>query len=95
MGNYADAEPLYKESVSIRKKVLGEEHPLFASSLNILGSLYQDMSNYTDAEVLYGRSIAITKKVFGRRPPRLCTQPCQPGLSLSGYGKLCCSRTIV
>jgi hypothetical protein len=27
MGNYTAAEPLYKEALAIRKKVLGENHP--------------------------------------------------------------------
>jgi hypothetical protein len=41
MGNYTAAEPLYKEALAIRKKVLGENHPDYASSLNNLASLYK------------------------------------------------------
>jgi tetratricopeptide (TPR) repeat protein len=36
MGNYAQAEPLYKQVLVIRKKILSEEHPDNAISLNNL-----------------------------------------------------------
>jgi len=32
MGNYAAAEPLFLEAKDIRKEVLGEKHPDYASS---------------------------------------------------------------
>ena len=40
MGDYAKAEPLYKEALEIRQKVLGQEHPDTALSLNNLAALY-------------------------------------------------------
>jgi hypothetical protein len=43
MGNYTAAEPLYKEALAIRKKVLGENHPDYARSLNNLASLYHEL----------------------------------------------------
>jgi hypothetical protein len=36
MGNYVAAEPLYRQALQIRRRVLGEEHPDFATSLNNL-----------------------------------------------------------
>ena len=41
-GKYDEAEPLYKESLAIRKKVLGDEHPDVAESLNNLAGLLSD-----------------------------------------------------
>ena len=41
-GKLDEAKPLYKESLAIRKKVLGEEHPDVAQSLNNLAQLLQD-----------------------------------------------------
>ena len=39
MGEYAKAEPLYRQALEIEKKVLGEEHPDYATSLNNLADL--------------------------------------------------------
>ena len=39
-GRYADAEPLYKQSLAIKEKVLGPNHPAIAVSLNNLAWLY-------------------------------------------------------
>ena len=41
-GKYDEAEPLYKESLTIKKKVLGEEHPSVATGLNNLAELLSD-----------------------------------------------------
>ena len=40
-GKLDEATPLYKESLAIRKKVLGEEHPDVAQSLNNLAALLE------------------------------------------------------
>ena len=40
MGNYPQAEELYQQALSIRKKVLGSEHPDVATILDNLGALY-------------------------------------------------------
>ncbi|MEH1829563.1 MAG: CHAT domain-containing tetratricopeptide repeat protein, partial [Nostoc sp.] len=39
-GRYADAEPLYRQALEMRKRLLGEEHPDVATSLNNLAGLY-------------------------------------------------------
>ncbi len=44
-GNSAQAEPLYRQALEIRKQALGEKHPDCAISLNNLASLYQDRAN--------------------------------------------------
>jgi CHAT domain-containing protein len=69
MGNYQKAEPLYQRSLAIREKVLGQEHPDVALSLNNLANLYQNMGNYQKAEPLYQRSLAIWEKVLGQEHP--------------------------
>ena len=43
MGDYAKAEPLYKEALEIRQKVLGPDHPDTARSLNNLAYLELDL----------------------------------------------------
>ena len=38
-----EAEKLQREAMRIRKKTLGEEHPLYASDLNNIALLLKDM----------------------------------------------------
>ena len=59
-----------RQALAIRKKVLGEEHPDTAASLNNLGGLYRSMGDYAKAEPLYSRALEIRKKVFGEKHPQ-------------------------
>jgi CHAT domain-containing protein/Flp pilus assembly protein TadD len=68
-GEYAKAEPLYKEALEIRQKVLGREHPDTAQSLNNLALLYQAMGDYAKAEPLLTEALEIRQKVLGREHP--------------------------
>ncbi len=64
--NYPEAEIWYLQSLRIREKSLGNEHPEFANSLNEIMILYLEMGRYEDA-VAYGtRSKDIRGKVLGK-----------------------------
>jgi len=65
MGEYSKAEPLYRQAMEIYKKVLGEEHPSYATSLNNLALLYHRMGEYAKAEPLFRQAMQITKKMLG------------------------------
>ncbi len=67
--NYPESEKWYLQSITIRKKVLGKEHPDFAASLNSLANLYKEMGQYEKAEPLYLESKAIREKVLGKDHP--------------------------
>src|SRR5271165_4756914 len=69
MGEYAKAEPLYREALRIRHKVLGNEHPDTATSLNNLALLYHEMGEYAKAEPLYREALRIRQKVLGPEHP--------------------------
>ena len=69
MGDYKKAEPYYLQALAIRKKVLGEEHPDYASSLSNLGDLYFKMRDYKKAETYCLQALAIQKKVLGEEHP--------------------------
>jgi hypothetical protein len=45
MGEYARAEPLYRQALEITKKAVGEGHPDYARSLSNLAALYQAMGD--------------------------------------------------
>jgi len=81
MGNYTQAEPLYKQAMEIDRKALGDDHPSFANSLNNLAGIYSAMGNYTQAEPLY-------KQATWSRPSGFCHQSEQPGGDLLFNGQL-------
>jgi tetratricopeptide (TPR) repeat protein len=60
---------LLQRTLVISEKALGPAHPLTATSLNNLASLYQDMGTYAKAEPLYQRALAIHEKALGPNHP--------------------------
>ena len=66
-GRYSEAEPLYLQALSLRKKLLGEEHLSVATSLNNLALLYESQGRYSEAEPLYLQSLSLSKKTARRR----------------------------
>jgi tetratricopeptide (TPR) repeat protein len=78
-GKYDESEPLYQQSLAIRRKVcaihlaassrdhsckvLGEEHPDVAQSLNNLAELLRVQGKYDEAQPLYQQSLAIRREV--------------------------------
>jgi len=73
MGSYTDAEPLLKKTMEIRREVLGEDHPSYATSLNNLAMLYHAMGRYTDAEPLCTKAMEIWREVRGEDHPSYAT----------------------
>ena len=69
MGDYAKAEPLFKEALAIREKVLGPRHPLTAQCLNNLAALYQTMGDYAEAEPLYKKALETRQEILGPQHP--------------------------
>jgi CHAT domain-containing protein len=69
MRQYEKAEPLYLEAKVILEKALGKEHPLYATSLYNLASLYSEMGQYEKAEPLYLEAKAIWEKALGKEHP--------------------------
>ncbi len=69
--DYTIAEPLYERSLRIYEKVLGEDDPNVATSLNNLAVLYHVQGKYEQAEPLYERSLAIDEKALGKDHPDL------------------------
>ncbi len=70
---YAEAEPLYKQSMEIDRTALGERHPDYATSLNNLAELYHKMARRTEAEPLYKQAMEIRRTALGERHPDYAT----------------------
>ncbi|MCT7990299.1 tetratricopeptide repeat protein [Laspinema olomoucense] len=68
-GEYGKAEPLWKQAMNICRKVLGDEHPDTATSLNNLALLYKSQGRYREAEPLFLQALNIRRKVLGDEHP--------------------------
>jgi CHAT domain-containing protein len=65
LGEYAQAEPLYRQALEIRKELLGENHPDYASTLNNLATLHQVRGELAAAESLHLKALEIRKRLLG------------------------------
>jgi tetratricopeptide (TPR) repeat protein len=68
-----EAEPLYLQALELRKKLLGNEHPDVAISLNNLALLYNTQGRYEEAELLYLQALELRKKVMSEDHPDVAT----------------------
>ncbi|MDZ8094652.1 MAG: tetratricopeptide repeat protein [Nostoc sp. DedQUE05] len=68
-GLYDQALPWYKKCLQISKKLLSEEHPDIASSLNNLALLYDFQGRYSEAEPLYQQALELRRKLLGEEHP--------------------------
>ncbi len=69
LGDYARAEPLLFEAITIRKSLNGENHPRYATSLNNLAAHYSSMGEYAKSEPLFRRVVDVYKQSFGSQHP--------------------------
>jgi tetratricopeptide (TPR) repeat protein len=69
MGDYAKALRLCERACELFKKLHGEEHPDYATSLNSLARLYYAMGDYAKALPLLVRVRELGKKLLGEEHP--------------------------
>ena len=58
-----------QQALVMREKILGEEHPDVAATLNVLASISYGLGNYTDTGLRYQRALAILEKTRGSEHP--------------------------
>ncbi|MDO8368261.1 MAG: tetratricopeptide repeat-containing protein [Saprospiraceae bacterium] len=68
-GKTDDAEPFYIVAKEIQEKVLGKEHPDYATSLHQMALLYRDKSEFAHAESLMLEAKNIREKALGKDHP--------------------------
>ncbi len=64
-GKYQEVEPLFAQSLGIRKRLLGENHLDVATSLSNLGMINNYYGRYTEAEPLLWQALGIFKLTWG------------------------------
>ena len=65
LGRYAEAEPLLREALAIRRAALGNEHRDVAESLDDLASLLRRRGDYATALGLARESLEMRRRLFG------------------------------
>jgi hypothetical protein len=68
-GQYAEAEPPFRQALEIVRTALGERHPDYATSLNNLATLYDAMGRHAEAEPLLKQALAIRRGAMGEGQP--------------------------
>ena len=65
-GDYAAARSYLEQTLTIRKKVLGEQHPATATSLNNLGLLLHTQGDYAAVRPYIEQALAIQRRSLDR-----------------------------
>jgi serine/threonine protein kinase/Tfp pilus assembly protein PilF len=71
LGLYTLAAPILEKSLSLKRKVYGEEHLEVAASLHTLAVLYDTQGKYQEAESFFRQSLAIKEMIFGQDHPEV------------------------
>ena len=72
-GRYDAAEPLFRQALDIRKRLLDDDNAV-ATSLNNLALLYESQGRYSDAEPLCLQALEMTKRLLGDDHPAVATR---------------------
>jgi len=70
-GQYQKAGPLYKESMIVLARKLGQDHPEMATSWRQIGELQETLGEYDKAVSLYKKALEILEKKRGPEHPVL------------------------
>jgi CHAT domain-containing protein len=86
-GRYADAVPLLKRSLDIRRRHLGAEHADVAKTISDLALLLDQSARYADAEPLHRQALALYRKTRGEDHPDTASCCDRLALDLNAQGK--------
>ncbi len=81
IGDLRGAKEYFEQALMIRRKLLGNEHPETASSLNNHGSVLRAMGDLEGAKEYFEQALAIRREMLGDEHP-------ETGISLSNLGSV-------
>jgi tetratricopeptide (TPR) repeat protein len=87
LGQYAPAETAHRKASSLRKQVLGPEHPATLASMSNLALMLDRRGKYEEAEAMNRQELECTKKVLGTEHPDTLTSMSNLAWVLSRQGK--------
>jgi len=65
LGQYARAEPLFREALAVERSLVPPDHPRLVPTLNNLASAIHYQGRYDEAAALYKEAIAIARRAYG------------------------------
>jgi tetratricopeptide (TPR) repeat protein len=68
-GSYTKAEPLYRETLKLRRESLGQRHRETLDSMNNLAVLLDKTGNFGEAEPLFRETLKLRGETLGPRDP--------------------------
>ncbi len=72
-GKYQEAVGVAQQQLEARKRLLGEEHPDVAASLNNLAALLCAKGDFAGAEALHREALAVKRRLQGEEHPSVAT----------------------
>jgi tetratricopeptide (TPR) repeat protein len=69
LGKYNDAESHLVESLAVRRRVLGDEHPSTLESIGAMGGLLSNQGKYEEAMPYYVEALETRRRVLGDEHP--------------------------
>jgi tetratricopeptide (TPR) repeat protein len=87
LGRYAPAEGSHRKASSLRKEVLGPEHPDTLTSISNLAGVLVLQGKYEDAETINRQTLALREKVLRREHLDTLTSTSNLALVLGSQGK--------
>ena len=78
-GQSVEAEELYKRTLEIRRKALGNNHPTVGQALQLTGLFYLNQGRLDESEATYGEALALFR---GINPKHFEVGKCLNGLAL-------------
>jgi serine/threonine-protein kinase len=83
-----EAEPLYRAALEIRRRVLGDRHPITSYSLTNLATLLVRLDRPQEAEATYREALQLRRDIFGDEHPAVASVLYQIGWLQSRLGQL-------
>lgn len=87
LGEYAAAEPLFREALELRRRLHPAPHEALSASLNNLALLQHDRGELSDAARLYAEALRMDERLFGRRHAHTATDLMNLGLLRHDLGR--------
>jgi tetratricopeptide (TPR) repeat protein len=87
LGRYAPAKASHRKALSLRKEMLGPEHPDTLTSMSNLAGVLVLQGKYEDAEAINRQGLVLREKVLGHEHPDTLTSTSNLALVLGSQGK--------
>jgi tetratricopeptide (TPR) repeat protein len=93
-GKYRETQPLYEKALEIRRRLLGDDHPVTATSYNKLAYNLAMQGKAAAAQPLYEKALEIRRRLLGDDHPRIATSYNNLAESLAAQGRFVAAQPL-